>query len=841
MRKAGCYILLYVLITYLSACNTKNENRNIRNGKPKSVNDWFINQRAFPYGKIDYQAYKTAVSYRSSAVSRMKMPGAGNHWQFAGCVNIGGRLTDVEMHPSDLQTMYIGAASGGVFKSADGGSTWVPVFDQQNSLSIGDLAVAPSNPAIIYVGTGESNGGGGSLTYDGNGIYKSTDSGSTWTNIGLISTRNTGRIAIDPNDPDRVFVATMGDLFGNGPDRGVYRTVNGGTSWQKVLFQSDSTGAVEVVINPLHSDTVYATLWERVRRIDRRNYGGPSSGIYRSFDGGNTWTKLITGLPQGLDFGRIGLDISKSSPNILYATLTDNFGIHAGIYKTSNHGDSWVDVTSNFSPVGASYWFGRIKIDPVDPQTVYQIDFDLWKTTDGGSNWNNISSLSGVHVDQHEIYIHPLNTDFLLLGNDGGLYQSADGGITWIHDETMPVTQFYTCEIDETNPSNIYGGTQDNGVIGTITGNLNDWFSIWGGDGFVVLVDPNNPSLIYAESQYGGLNVGTTGVDPLDRINWNTPFVFNPQNTNSLYLGTDKIYKTTDNGTFWNPISTDLTNGSGTASYPIVYGTVTTIAVAPSDSNVIYAGTDDGNVWVTFNEGANWSFISGGLPYRWVTRIAVDQLNPMTAYVTLSGYRYHDNFSHVYKTTSAGNSWIDIGANLPDVPVNDIIYDSTLLKLYIATDIGVFYSDADTMDWQMLGDSMPLVPVLDLRLHEGTRTLLAATYGRSMFKYDLTYLISGTQENLVTSTATIKSAFPNPFSSQLHFEVYAGSEEMTKIELIDLNGRTITLIFEGKLSKGRHALNLFNAGNRLNLNEGIYFISLQTARSRMAEKVVFRK
>ena len=309
-------------------------------------------------------------------------------WQYAGPENLGGRVVDVEMPAGSTTTMYVCAASGGVFKSTNGGNSWAPIFDGNPSLSIGDLAIAPSDTSILYCGTGEANAGGGSITYDGAGVFKSSNGGASWDYVGLDSTRNTGRIAIDPHNPDRAFAATMGDLFGDTPDRGLYRTTDGGTTWQNVLFANDSTGAIDVVIHPQNTDTVFACLWTRVRRVDRRNYGGASSGIYRSYDGGNTWTKLTNGIPTTYTLGRIGIDISKSSPNILYATLSDSTGAGQDILKSTNNGDSWTVVTNNYSASAYSYWFGRIKIDPLNPNVVYEIDFDVWKTTNGGGSWN---------------------------------------------------------------------------------------------------------------------------------------------------------------------------------------------------------------------------------------------------------------------------------------------------------------------------------------------------------------------------------------------------------------------------------------------------------------------
>jgi photosystem II stability/assembly factor-like uncharacterized protein len=798
MNKLFIYTLTGLLtVLIFASCNNKNGKTT---ESKKEINDWFINQRIFPYGTVDYKAYSDAVSYVNSERNRLRSQNLTTNWQYAGPENIGGRITDVEMHSSSFQVRYLCAASGGIFKSVNAGISWLPIFDDQPTLSIGDLAIAPSDANTLYAGTGEANAGGGSLTYDGMGIYRSNDAGNTWNYAGLDSTRNTGRIAIHPFNKDIVYAATMGDLFGNTSQRGIYKTSNGGTSWQQVLFLNDSTGGIDVVVHPQNPDTVYACMWTRVRRPDRRNYGGPVSGIYRSYDGGNTWTKLTNGLTIPANMGRVGIAISQSDPNILFATVTDETGAHQGIFKTINSGDSWTQAgpASTFAPY--SYWYGRIKIDPVDPDIVYFIDFELHKSTDGGSSWNAIAS--NVHVDQHEIYIHPLNNNLLLLGNDGGLYVSNNGGSTWTHNETLPITQFYTCEMDEQNPLRLYGGTQDNGVITTSSGNFNDWFEIWGGDGFGVLVDPNDPSLVYAESQYGNINTGTNGIPFGDRFNWNTPFIFNPLNSNSLFIGSNKLYKSTNQGLSWNVISPDLTGNTGVGSFsPIVYETITTIAVSAADTNVIYAGTDDGHVWTTVNNGINWNDISNGLPVRRVTRIAADPFDPLKAYVTLSGYRYHDNMSHIYSTDDGGQSWTDIGGNLPDVPANDIVIDSINNALYIATDAGVFYSYTGSTNWQVLGTSLPLAPVTDLRIHYPTMTLLAATYGRSMYKYDLSTLTAFEDLQPVKNNISI-SVHPVPFKDNAIIELYLPGNLYGKLSIYNISGQQIKVIQKDNFKSG---------------------------------------
>lgn len=825
--KNNMTLLVYSMVIFcgiLFSCNTSIQKKENKAVAAKASNDWFLNQRMFPYAKLDYEGYRKSVNTQLKQLSTTKQNGA-SVWQLAGSINTGGRLTDVEMHASSTTTMYLGAASGGVFKSVDAGNTWAPIFDGNASLSIGDIAIAPSDPNIIYVGTGEANAGGGSLTYDGAGIYKSTDAGATWTSVGLELTRNTGRIVIDPQNPDRVFAATMGDLFGDTPDRGVYRTLDGGATWTNVLNTDDSTGAIEVVMHPVNTDTLFACMWTRVRRPVRRNYGGPSSGIYRSYDGGTTWNKLTNPFSSLGLLGRIGISISQSNPSVLYAEVMNDFGAAIGVYKSTNNGDTWTNVTTNLGFAGNSYWYGRIKVDPTNQNTVYVIDFDTWKTTDGGNSWNNLTS--GVtHVDQHEVYIHPSNPNLVLLGNDGGFYKSTNGGNQWIHNETLPVMQFYTCEVDESQPNQYYGGTQDNGVITTLTGNTNDWFSIWGGDGFVVLVDPNNPGSWIAESQYAGISTGLTGVDPNHKFNWNTPFIFNPHNSQSMYIGANHLYKSHDQGFNWFEISPDLTKGIGPSQYPIVYATITTVDVAASDTNVIYVGTDDGNVQMTTDEGQSWTDVSAGLPLRWVTRVAADPRNAMDVYVSLSGYRYHDNMSHVYHSDNGGQTWIDIGGNLPDVPVNDLIVDTLTNTIYVGTDIGVYFSHIATVtNWSLLGAGLPLAPVTDLRLHYPTHKLVAATYGRSMYSLDLNTM-SGLQTNYNLPKSLVVNVNPNPVHEQLTVSIYAPANILSAIKVYDINGSMIYNNESVVLNEGKNTLRL-NAVAAV-MKRGVYYLQVNT-------------
>ncbi len=711
-------------------------------------NEWFFMQRAFPYGEINHETYIQSVKQAQQLRLEQNIKDDSTIWEFAGPTNIGGRLTDVEMHPSNMETIYAAAASGGIFKTIDLGANWEPIFDDALSLSIGDIAIAPSDPDIIYVGTGEANAGGGSQSYDGVGLYKSIDGGDTWEFIGLGQSRNIGRMVVHPQNPEIVYVAAMGNLFADSPDRGIYKTIDGGLSWENILYVSDSTGGIDVVIHPDNPDTVFAAMWERVRRPNRRSYGGWTCGIHRTIDGGQTWTELDNGLPSpGGNVGRIGIDISKSDPSILYAIYADKTGYFEGLYKSSDNGDSWTqtnDGSLNNCYQSYGWWFGRVSVDPVDPDIAYVIGFDLYKTSNGGNSWSNISEWD-VHVDQHGLYAHPQNNDFVVIANDGGLYISQNGGDSWNWINNLPITQFYTCEVDYQYPERLYGGTQDNGTNRTMTGSTDDWESIYWGDGFYVLVDPTDNNYVYAEYQYGNFakstnggnsfNTAMNGISSSDRKNWNTPVVFDPSNPEILYYGANRLYKTTNRASNWTAISTDLTNGAGVN---LTYGTITTISVSPVDPEIVYVGTDDGNVWVSATNGMGWEYLSVDLPSMWVTRVAADPIEENTAYVTFSGYRWDEFLPHIFRTTDKGQSWEDISSNLPESPINDVIVDpENNSTLYIASDVGVYFTEDLGENWEMMGSNLPNVPVLDLTLHNDTRTLVAATYGRSMYTYDL--------------------------------------------------------------------------------------------------------
>ena len=702
--------------------------------------DWFYFQRAYPLDTLPRDAVRRAQ--RQARALQRAFHRQQLHWEPAGPVNIGGRITALAVHPNRPNVVFAGAADGGVLRSDDGGLTWTPIFDTMPSLSIGALAIAPDDPDRLYVGTGEANSSGDS--FDGTGLYMSPDGGQTWVHLGLEGTAHIARITIHPQNPDLIFVAAMGTLFSPNPERGLYRSRDGGQTWERVLFVNDTTGCIDVVVHPQDTNIVYAAMWQRIRGPGYRWVAGEGSGIYRSTDGGNTWEELTNGLPTGPDVGRIGLAISASDPDILYAIYADHPGYFMGLYKTTNGGDSWFRTNDGaLSWIYSSYgwFFGNVRVDPTNPNVVYALGIDAYKSMDGGNSWFPITNW--IHVDQHDLWIDPDDPNHLIIGNDGGVYISTNGGSSWTRSADLPITQFYDITVDFLNPQRLYGGTQDNGTVRTLTGALNDWEIIYWGDGFHVIVDYTNPNIIYAEYQYGGLGKSvdggysffdaTAGIDENDRRNWDTPVAMDPVNPQVLYYGTYRVYKTTNGAGYWYPVSGDLTNGPGGGN--LNFGTLTAIAVSPADPNFVYVGADDGNVWVSTDGGGSWQRISDALPNRWVTDIGLHPTDPGVVYVTFSGYVWDERVPYIFLSTDTGHTWQDVTGNLPMAPVNAVVVDPQNPSwVYVGTDVGVFYSETGGTQWQPLGEGLPTSVVMDLAFHAPTRTLVAGTHGRSMFK-----------------------------------------------------------------------------------------------------------
>jgi photosystem II stability/assembly factor-like uncharacterized protein len=808
-----------------------------REEPPKQPSEHFHFQRAFPAHDIPAGAYRRALDQaRVHEMARYRRT-SSTSWIAEGPTNVGGRITGIAVDPAQASRIYVAAADGGVWRTEDGGTNWTPLLDELGGMSTGAIVHHPSVPGVLLVGTGEANASGDS--YDGIGILKTTDFGASWQLAGLPESQRIGRLAYDLTNPQVIHAAVSGGLFSKGGNRGMYRSTDGGTTWQQTLFVSDSTSAIDVVVDPTDGTKVYAAFWERIRGPDFRRVAGPTSGIWKSTDGGTSWSPLVNGLPSGSSVGRIGLAIAPSSPSVLYAIYADTPGFFAGVYKTVDGGNSWarIDDGSDLANLYSSFgwYFGNIRVAPTNPNLVYALGVSLYRSTNGGADWSNVTGSQ--HVDFHDLWINPSNPSNVITGNDGGFYVSSTGTGNWVKKDGLAITQFYAITVDPQVPSRVYGGTQDNSTVRTPTGLSDDYDVLIGGDGFTVVVDPLDSDTFYGEAQYGWLRKSTDfgssffsildGVSGSDRVNWHMPFVMDANDNQTLYLGTHRVYRTTNAGSSWSAISPDLTNGAGSGN--LTFGTITTLAVAPSAPATIYAGADDGSVHVTTNGGAQWTSIDALLPVRYVTRVAVDPFDDATAYATLSGYRLDEDTPHVLRTTNWGASWADISGPLPDAPVNDIVVDPLdTNRLFVATDVGVYFTADLGLGWEKLGQGLPLSVIVDLELHTASRVLVAGTHGRSSFSLDLTESVDVPAEGTPASaTLHLGSPVPNPSREGTTFSFSLERRAHARLSIHDVGGRLVRVLFEGEAKAGTNTVSWDGRGSASErAAPGIYFARL---------------
>jgi photosystem II stability/assembly factor-like uncharacterized protein len=835
-------VVLLIFMPYEKVID-KTEKKNI-------PSDWFYTQRAYPNDHIPYEKYFEAVERKNLEETR---DNSGLIWNPSGPSNVGGRITAIAVDPANTNIIIAGAAAGGIFKTTNGGLNWAPKTDHFPSLSIGAIEMNPFNPNIIYCGTGESNSA--IDNYPGFGIIKSTDKGDSWNFLGLQQALHIGAISISPQNTDLMFAAVL-TYRSASEDKGIYKSNDGGVNWTRVLFVSDSTGGIDVKIDPSDSNIVYASMWERVRFPPNfSKTGGISSSLYRSADAGNTWTRLQStyGLPNSTSTtGRINIAIAPSNPNTVYAVYKNSSNNNiAGVYKSTNKGLNWSAMTmSGLSSGGFSWYFGLIKVDPVDPNKVYVGDIDLFRSTNGGSWFNLTESYSGSfdqqHPDQHVLWINPSNTNFLINGNDGGIFRSTNGGgeNNWTKLYDLPVSQFYAGSIDYLMPQRKYGGTQDNGTMRTLTGSTDDWDFIYGGDGFHTFVDYTNSNIIYAESQYGGIGRSTDGGLNFNyiaggltgRFNWSTPYILDIANPAILYLGTHMLFRTTNRGNSWTAISPDLTHGPNGR-----LGTLTAVssAVLPDSQRVIITGADDSKVSISTNSGTSWNDISGSLPNRYVTDVLIDKRNPSIAYVTLSGFNQDLRNPHVFRTVNYGTDWTDISGNLPDIPVNSVIIDYNRDSvLYAGTDAGVYYTRNLGESWQLLGAGLPNSPVFDLAFHPPTQKLVAITHGRSMFEIDVTNLpLSVNQISTAAEAFKLYQNYPNPFNPGTVISYSLKENGYVTLKIFDILGKEVATLVNAKQNAGTYNVE-WDAGK---YNSGVYFYKLSTEKFSDTKRMILLK
>ncbi len=855
MKKFIPFFVAFVIILplcFLAEVPTREKEFNF------TPSDWFYFQRAYPGDEIPVEKYFQAIKLNKTL--RLAKGRFDKSWIPAGPSNIGGRITALVVDPSNPDVIYAGAAAGGVFRTTDGGISWIPLTDNFPSLSVGALCMDPNNSDVIYCGTGEANISTDS--YPGFGLIKSTDNGDTWNLIGLENSRHIGQIQVHPLNSSLIFVAVSGGLYSRDTTRGVYKSTDAGSTWQRVFFVNDSTSAIDVDVDPGNQNIVYAAFWERERSPRYRKAAGPSGAIYKSSDGGVTWNKLTNGLPVNDPVtGRISIAVSKSNPDYVYALFKKAegpFGTNNelyGFYKSTNKGASWSRkpdgiLANEFSSFG--WYFGLLQVDPLDHNKIYLGEVDLLRTSDGGDSWTNITnSYSGSfdmqHPDMHSLWINPLNTNQIVNGNDGGVFKTDNGGLSWIKCYDLPVSQFYAFTVARQNSGFIMGGTQDNGTMLTKTGSYDNWQDVYGGDGFHCQIDYTDQNYIYAEYQWGGLGRSSNGgnsfqsaASGLDllRTNWSSPYILDPVNPIILYFGSYKLHKTTNRGQMWTPISPDLTRGPNGR-----LGTITCLsaAVAPDGNDrILYVGTDDARVSVSTNTGATWTDVTGTLPDRYITDILADSTNPSVAYVTLSGFNRDMNPAHIFRTTNYGVSWSDISSNLPDIPLNSVVIDyNTDSVIYVGSDAGVYYTTDLGNSWNLLGEGLPNSPVFDLCFHKGNSLLFAATHGRSIFRIDVSDIVTGIKvENEITGYG-LSVNYPNPFNPSTVINYTLPVTSNVLLEIFSSTGEKIATLINEEKSAGTYYFNLEIGAYKL--SSGVYYYRMIAGDYTNTKKLVVLK
>jgi len=682
-----------------------------------------------------------------------------------------GRVIGFAVDPENSRRYFVAAASGGVWKTTNDGTSWTPVFDKEGSYSIGTVVIDPKNPSVVWVGTGENNDQR-SVSY-GDGVYKSEDGGKTWRNVGLKQSEHIARIVIDPRDSNVVYVAAPGPLWKGGGDRGLYKTTDGGKNWTSLIKVGEYTGVADVILDPRNPDILLAATHQRERKYYTLIHGGPESALWRSTDAGKTWAKVATGMPAA-ELGRIGLAYAPSNPSIIYAQIEAGEG-RGGLYRSTDNGVTW-ERRNNSDSQGQYY--AHLVVDPVNSERVYIMNVNISVSNDGGRTLATLPTRNK-HVDNHEIWIDPQDNNRYLVGCDGGVYETFDKGENWIFKANLPIPQFYDVAVDNAEPFyNVYGGTQDNFSFGCPSRTRNavgivnsDCFVTNGGDGFYTRADPKDPNTIYASMQNGGLvrfdrRTGERVAiqpqpgkdDPPMRWNWDAPMMISPHSNTRIYIGAQRLYRSDDRGDSWRAVSPDLTRQLDRNKLPVMgkvwsvdavaknvstalYGNISAIAESPKQEGLIYAGTDDGLVQVTEDGGKSWHKIDKlpGVPDNsYVQRIVASQSDAGTAYVVFENHQNGDFKPYIFKTADRGKGWASIAGNLPE---NGAVYalaeDQVDPKLLFAgTEYGLYFTAIGGEKWIKLTGGLPTIQVRDLAIQRRENDLVVGTFGRGIYILD---------------------------------------------------------------------------------------------------------
>ena len=702
---------------------------------------------------------------RQARTQAGKVPqGDQQNWSYVGPSNIGGRIVGLVTDPTKPDTLYVAASGGGVWRSTDAAKTFTPAWPAQQNQTMG--ALERGSDGTLWAGTGEANPPGGGLTFFGDGIYSSTDGGASWQNRGLGDSAAIGRIAVDPSNPDRIFVAASGSPYKPVSERGLYRSEDGGQTWHQVLAPSnDTTGAIDIVIDPQNPKRMLAAMWDHHRTAGSRTYGGVGSGLFRSLDGGTTWTRVEnvtkrsdgdnSGLNSDASLGRIGLGIAPSHPDRVYVITGTQYGAEKGFYVSDDFGTSFTAGGKAGGNSSYQWWFAKIWVDPANPDHLFSADLNMRASTDGGKTW---APLAGLHADQHALAWDPKVPNRLYIGNDGGVYRSEQNGATgtFVHAEVQPFNQSYHLAVAQDDADRLATGLQDNGSVRSWTAaappaDLTQFNSYGGGDGHWVLIDPTDHNIYYECLQQGTCHGyqdanGTTtrwnfGTRHSSRITTDAPMAFDPKDPSIVYFGGNVLDRSTDRARTFTAISPtgadDLAGGPPTGEepdpvYTNAYHTISAIGVG-NDSKTLYVGTDNGLLWRSDDLGKNWTKLSG-VPQRWVNSVVVDPKSADHVWVALSGFREGIEAASVYESHNGGRTWTNMSGNLPNAPVEMLSYEPVHNRLYAATDFGAFTVKASARNWTQVAAGLPQTSVLDVKTSGDGNTVYAATFGRSIWK-----------------------------------------------------------------------------------------------------------
>ncbi len=694
----------------------------------------------------------------------------GLNFRNIGPAYCSGRISDFAVNPANPSEYYVGVASGHIWKTTNAGTTYQPVFDNYGSYSIGPVVLDPNNPHVVWAGSGEYNSQR-SVAY-GDGVYKSEDGGQSWKNMGLKNSEHIGRILVDPRNSDVVFVAAQGPLWGPGGDRGIYKTTDGGKTWKQVLFISENTGATDIVCDPRNPDVLYAASYQRRRHVWTLVDGGPESAIYKSTDAGTTWNKLSSGLPDG-EMGRIGLAIAAKNPDIIYAIIEARED-KGGVYRTLNRGASWEKRSNHVA--GSPQYYNRIYVDPQNADRIISMDTYTQVSVDGAKSWKNLSNKHR-HVDDHALWIDPNNGNHLLIGGDGGIYETWDLE-NWNFKPNLPVTQFYRVSTDNATPFyNVYGGTQDNASMYGPSRNISglgivndDWVVTHGGDGFETQVDPKDDNILYAQAQYGNLvrydkrSGEELPIQPMPpageayRWNWDSPLLISPHKNTRLYFAANKLFRSEDRGNSWEVISPDLTRQLDRDKLPVMgkiqsldavaknastsfYGNIVSLAESPKQEGLIYIGTDDGLIQITEDGGKNWRKIEkfAGIPdLTYVSFILASQHDANVVYAAFDNHKSADFKPYILKSSDKGKTWTALQGNLPERGTVYTLAEDHILPnlLFAGTEFGLFTSLNGGKRWIQMKSGLPTVAIKDIEIQKRENDLVLASFGRGFYILD---------------------------------------------------------------------------------------------------------